>query len=131
MRRVIEAGLNANEPFSLIARKIGVATSTVSREVRRNRRRDGPSRKVDRDKNDCAMLKTCKQKHLCGAKGCGRLCRCCLKPCERYCPDHLPRTCERTAKAVFTSLGLSQSTAASMMLKAAIDTRSVPFSLEL
>ena len=55
MRRVIGAGLNANEPFSLIARKIGVATSTVSREVRRNRRSDGPSRKVDRDKNDCAM----------------------------------------------------------------------------
>ena len=101
MWRVIGAGLNANEPFSLIARKIGVATSTVSREVRRNRRSDGPSRKVDRDKNDCAMLKTCKQKHLCGAKGCGRLCRCCLKPCERYCPDYLPRTCERTAKAPF------------------------------
>lgn len=102
MRRAIEAGLNAGETFSSIAGRIGVATSTVSREVERNRRNDGPSRKVDRDKNDCAMLRTCKHKHLCDIKGCGRLCRCCPKPCERYCPDYLPRVCERTAKAPFT-----------------------------
>ena len=44
---------------------------------------------------------------------------------------YLPEDVHLAAKAVFTSLGLSQSTAASMMFKAAIDTRSVPFSLEL
>ena len=44
---------------------------------------------------------------------------------------YLPEDVHLAAKAVFTSLGLSQSTAASMMFKAAIDTRSVPFSLDL
>lgn len=44
---------------------------------------------------------------------------------------YLPEDVHLAAKAVFTSLGLSQSTAASMMFKAAIDTRYVPFSLEL
>ncbi|MBP3885884.1 MAG: helix-turn-helix domain-containing protein, partial [Olsenella sp.] len=92
-RRRLEAGLNAGDSLSEIARRLGVATSTVSREVKRNRRCDGPSRKASRDKNDCAFLKTktCKHRNLCDIKGCGRLCRVCPRPCERYCPDYVPR----------------------------------------
>lgn len=102
-RRMLEAGLDAGHSLSAIARRIEVATSTVSREVKRNRRNDGPSRKATRDKNDCALLKsrTCKRHNLCGLKGCNRLCRACPKPCERYCPDYVARICERIAKAPF------------------------------
>ena len=53
-RRRLEVGLNAGDSLSEIARRLGVATSTVSREVKRNRRCDG---------------------NLCDIKGCGRLCR--------------------------------------------------------
>ena len=102
-RRRLEAGLNAGDSLSEIARRLGVATSTVSREVKRNRRCDGPSRKASRDKNDCAFLKTktCKHRNLCDIKGCGRLCRVCPRPCERYCPDYVPRICNRIEKAPF------------------------------
>lgn len=102
-RRVLEAGLDAGHSLSAIAHRIGVATSTVSREVKRNRRNDGSSRRATRDKNDCALLKSraCKHRNLCGLKGCNRLCRACLKPCERYCPDYVARICERITKAPF------------------------------
>ena len=102
-RRSIEAGLSSGESLSQIARHMGVATSTVSREVKRNRRCDGPSRRANRDKNDCAFLKakTCKRRNLCEIRGCGRFCRVCGRPCERYCPDYVPMVCERTAKAPF------------------------------
>ena len=104
MRRTIEAGLSSGESLSSIASRLGVSTSTVSREVKRNRRNDGPSRKAGRDKNDCAFLKakTCKRRNLCEIKGCGRLCRVCGRPCERYCPDYVPMICERIEKAPFT-----------------------------
>ena len=102
-RRRLEAGLNAGDSLSEIARRLGVATSTVSREVKRNRRCDGPASKASRDKNDCAFLKTktCKHRNLCDIKGCGRLCRVCPRPCERYCPDYVPRICNRIEKAPF------------------------------
>lgn len=42
----------------------------------------------------------------------------------------LPAEVQSRAQAVFTTLGLSQSTAAAMFLKAVIDTKTLPFSVE-
>ena len=45
-------------------------------------------------------------------------------------PLYLPAEVQSKAQAVFTALGLSQSTAAAMFLKAVIDTKTLPFSAE-
>ena len=55
-RRAIETGLNNRYTLSGIARSIGFDVSTVRREILRNRRHDGPTHSVNRDKNDCANL---------------------------------------------------------------------------
>ena len=104
-RRILEAGLNNNDSFAKIASRIGVSTSSVSREVKRNRRFDGPSRTLNRDKNDCAFLKSCKERGICGMKGCSRLCRGCTRPCERLCPKYIRRICASTEKAPFVCNG--------------------------
>lgn len=44
---------------------------------------------------------------------------------------YLPEDVHLAAKDTLSSFGLSQSTAGAMMLKAVIDTRSLPFTLEL
>ena len=44
---------------------------------------------------------------------------------------YLPEDVHLAAKDVLSSFGLTQSTAGAMMLKAVVDTRSLPFSLEL
>ena len=68
-RRILEASLNDGVPFAKAAERMGIAVSSVSCEVKRNRRYDGPSRLLSRDKNDCAMLKTCSVRGICGIKG--------------------------------------------------------------
>lgn len=101
-RRAIECGLNNKETLSEIAHKIGFSVSTIRREILRNRRSDGSSWSKNKDKNDCAHLKSCTIRSLCG-DGCERrLCRCCSLPCETYgCKLYEPRTCPTTKKAPF------------------------------
>ena len=104
-RRMVEAGLNNNDSLAKIALRVGMSTSSVSREVKRNRRFDGPSRTLNRDKNDCAFLRTCKERGVCGMKGCNRFCKSCTKPCERVCPKYVRRICTSTEKAPFVCNG--------------------------
>ena len=100
-RLVIESGLNEREPLASIARRIGFSTSSVQREIVRNRRCDHASWSKNKDKNDCALLKTCKVRGLCG-DGCEkRLCRVCTWHCETVCEQYAPRTCETVARAPF------------------------------
>jgi IS30 family transposase len=101
-RRAIESGLNAQKPLSEIGREIGFDVSTVRREILRNRRDDGLTRSRNRDKNDCARLRSCSVRSLCG-NGCDRrLCRCCELPCQAMgCPQYAPRTCRTVDRAPF------------------------------
>ncbi len=101
-RRAIECGLNGKEPLSEIARRIGFDVSTVRREILRNRRQDGASWSKGRDKNDCAHLRDCAVRGLCG-NGCERrLCRCCELPCHAMgCRAYEPRSCALTDRAPF------------------------------
>ena len=91
-RRVIEAVLDAGGTLAEAASRIGRDPASVSREVARNAREDGPSQAYRRDKNDCALLYTCKVKGAC-ARDCGRnrLCRCCPQPCHEGCGLYAPR----------------------------------------
>ena len=102
-RRAIETGLNNRDTLSGIARSIGFDVSTVRREILRNRRHDGPTHSVNRDKNDCANLKSCAVRGLC-QDGCDRrLCRCCHLPCHAIgCKLYMPRTCPTVEKAPFS-----------------------------
>ena len=94
-RRILEASLNDGLALTKAAARMGVSVSTVRREILRNRRHDGSSKSANRDKNDCAFLKSCKVRHCCGeVKGCKRMCRACPRPCERYCPEYVPKVCE-------------------------------------
>ena len=99
--RILEASLNDGLALTRAAARMGVAVSTVRRELLRNRRHDGMSKSANRDKNDCAFLKPCKVKNRCDRKGCRRLCRACPAPCERFCGEYVPKLCETTAKAPF------------------------------
>ena len=93
-RRTIECCLNAGESMSETARGTGFNASAIRREILRNRRSDGASYSKNKDENDCAHLKDCAVRSLCGS-GCDRrLCRCCSYPCHQLgCPLYEPRTC--------------------------------------
>lgn len=105
-RRCIEHGLSEGKTLTAIGRQIGFDVSTVRREILRNRREDGSSHSRNKGKNNCAFLRTCKVRGLCG-NGCDRrLCRCCDYPCEAMgCPEHKERSCEKVAGAPFACNG--------------------------
>lgn len=96
----IEKGLSQNESFASIARRIGVSTSTVSREVKQNRTFSAIDRKTF---NLCVHKNECKRTNVCGAcpegpakcKGCRRVKR--FLACDAF--DE--RTCELLDKAPF------------------------------
>ncbi len=100
-RRVIELGLNERSSLSAIGRQIGFDVSTVRREILRNRRDEGASSSRQRDKNDCAYLRTCKVRGLCENKCAKRLCRACHIPCQQLCGEYRPRACRTVEKAPF------------------------------
>lgn len=74
-RRTIEHGLNEGLPLVEIARRTGFEVSSIPREIMRNRRDDGPSSSRNRDKNQCAYLRTCTVRGLCENSCTKRLCR--------------------------------------------------------
>ncbi len=100
-RRVIEAGLNERDSLAEIARRIGFEVSSVRREILRNRRDDGLSTSKNKEKSNCAYLRTCKVRSLC-ENGCEkRLCRACHLPCQQMCAEYRPRTCKTVERAPF------------------------------
>jgi len=99
-RIIIEDGLNDNESFSSIARKIGKDASTISKEVRRHI--------TDHIKNDkgrdipCANRFDCTVRGLCSDAGCISLCSKCKKYkfyCTQVCSEYEERTCSELKKA--------------------------------
>lgn len=96
----IEKGLAAKESFAKIARRIGVATSTVSREVKQNRTITAIDRKTF---NLCVHKSECSLKNVCGTcpdefgacKGCRKVK--CFLVCKGFCE----RTCELLERAPF------------------------------
>lgn len=96
----IEKGLSQNKSFAAIARKIGVSTSTVSREVKQNRSISAIDRKtfnLCRHKNECLASNVCGscEESIGRCRGCRRV-RCFL-----VCDDFDERTCELLDKAPF------------------------------
>jgi len=110
-RRMIERGLDEGKSFTCIAREAGAWVSTVRREVLRNRRCDNASSAKGADKNDCAHLRSCTTKFICGeASRYGacekRLCRRCQAVrCQDLCPGYEVRICETVGRAPFVCNG--------------------------
>jgi len=104
-RLLIEKGLNDNESFAAIGRKIGKDPSTVSKEIRRH-----ITYHVTRDMNrdiPCAMRTNCMARNLCG-KNCTYPCKICRNPahrCTAICKDYIARTCVKLKKPPYVCNG--------------------------
>lgn len=96
----IEKGLSQGLSFAHIARKIGVATSTVSREVRQNRTLASIDKKTF---NLCSHKNECAITNVCGAcpDGIGRCKSCGRLKCFSVCDQFDERKCDLLDKAPF------------------------------
>lgn len=94
----IQKGIENKESFAKIAREIGVATSTVSREVKLNRRFYVPKSKRW---NLCIHKKDCTLSNICG--GCEvAKCRSCVRvKCWEVCSAFEESKCEILDRAPF------------------------------
>jgi IS30 family transposase len=105
-RRLIERYLNEGATLTRISKDIGFSTSSIKREILRNRRFEGASRIKGADSSDCEYFIRCKLKCLCMAAGqsCitggSKLCKRCFHVnCENICADYKPRTCKTVISA--------------------------------
>lgn len=101
-RARIQRGVEKGESFAAIARDLGVATSTVSREVRTNRTWHVPKGKRW---NLCAHRADCDRAGVCGGCGLAR-CRSCAKVrCWEVCGEFEERRCDLLSRAPFVCGG--------------------------
>ena len=102
----IEKGLENNESFSLISKRLEKDPSTISKEVRRHR-----TEHVKRDMNHaipCANRTQCRIHSLCNDRECIKLCKICSEPdfyCSKVCPDYLEKQCEKLDKPPYVCNG--------------------------
>ncbi|MGN8717849.1 hypothetical protein ACTNEU_06475 [Ellagibacter isourolithinifaciens] len=88
-----------------IARGLGVAPSTVAREIKRNGVSSSPSFLSVETRNICLRREACSKRDVCG-KGCLMPCPTCrTSMCNKVCPDFLPDQCPRLAKPPFACNG--------------------------
>jgi IS30 family transposase len=104
-RITIASRIEVGNSFSLIARYLNVAPSTVSREVRINR--------IDRgfrkgNPNHC-LHPDCFLKRVCGEKLCTKDCASCRKKnCNDYCKHYEEIVCPKLKKAPYVCNGCSK-----------------------
>ena len=104
-RVLIQTCLRERVSLSEIARKLGVSTSTVSREVRNNRTRyltTGSSKHHDL----CVHYRDCTVTRLCDIACSRTLCKKCRQAqCPALCPEYEERTCELLDRAPYVCDG--------------------------
>lgn len=104
-RVLIENSLCERRSFTWMADKLGISTSSVSREVQRNRRDDGFPSNGKKIENKCAHATTC-SKHKACDPDCLKKCSICQSVrCSRYCKDYELYVCIRTDKAPWVCNG--------------------------
>ena len=101
-REVIESGVRNGEPAGSIARKIGVSTSTVTREVKAHRTvREMRAAPAGRASSRCANRRSCDAVGT-ACPGCSTAltrCRSCAsRRCIDSCPDFVPKMCPTTER---------------------------------
>ena len=101
----IEQQLEDCRPLPEIARGLGVAPSTVAREIKRNGVSSSPSFLSVETRNICLRREACSKRDACG-KGCLMPCPTCrTSMCNKVCPDFLPDQCLWLAKPPFACNG--------------------------
>ena len=90
--------------LAYMARELGVDATSVSRELKRNRRYDGHSGSPT-SRNRCVHRAACKKRRICDPE-CRKRCATCAQQChDGKCPDFEEEWCKRTHKAPFVCNG--------------------------
>ncbi|MDR2197790.1 MAG: helix-turn-helix domain-containing protein, partial [Coriobacteriales bacterium] len=104
-RCTIEKYLNHGMTLSWIANEVNMPLSTISREVRRNRRDDGFT-KTEKVTNICRHRRNCAVRLLCKGRRCRRRCSACQEVrCSNTCGHYEAEVCQRTARAPWVCNG--------------------------
>ncbi len=105
-RCLIEKYLNQSMGLSFIAKETHLSLSTVSREVKRNRRDDGYT-KHKKTTHICKYRRNCSVRALCKEKYCRRRkCSTCdVVLCTNLCEHYEPEICMRTERAPYCCNG--------------------------
>ena len=105
-RCLIEKFLNAGMNLSFIAKEVNLPLSTVSREVKRNRRDDGHT-KIEKVTHICKHRRNCMVRALCKDKHCRRrkCSGCNAVLCTNLCSHYEKEICTRTAHAPYVCNG--------------------------
>lgn len=104
MRVSIENYVIEGRTMAYMARELGIDATSISRELKRNRRYDGYSGSPT-SRNKCAHRRTCRKRRICDPD-CKRRCATCAKMCHAgKCADFEVEWCARTHKAPFVCNG--------------------------
>lgn len=94
-RVYIQDALNSQYSLKVIAEYLGKDTTTISKEVKRNRILKKRNSEI---LSSCSNRIDCTQKHLCDSD-CKHLCKKCPKlNCYRMCPNYKKKACSRLLK---------------------------------
>ena len=103
-RVAIENFVIEGRTLAYMARELDVDATSVSRELKRNRRYDGHGGSPT-SKNKCAHRETCKLRRICDPD-CKKRCATCAQQCrEGGCPEYEEEWCRRTHRAPFVCNG--------------------------
>jgi IS30 family transposase len=107
-RITIQSELNSGKSFKAIAKQLGKAPSSISREIRRHIERK-ESGSYGRQFNDCFNRASCTLEDVChGTIPCARkLCRNCKK-CKDFCSAYTKETCQRLSKPPYVCNGCEE-----------------------
>ena len=101
----LEKYLNAGMTLTWIAQKDNISLSTLSREVKRNRRDDGRTMFTNTS-HICALRKRCNIHNLCKTRCRSRRCSTCPGHlCTPMCDLYQPEICKRTTRAPYCCNG--------------------------
>jgi IS30 family transposase len=107
-RMTIQNELTSRKSFKAIAKQLGKAPSSISREVRKHIEQK-ESGAYGRQFNDCINRSSCTLEDVCrGAFPCSRkLCRNCKK-CKDFCATYRKETCQRLTKPPYVCNGCEE-----------------------
>ncbi len=98
-RQRIEELVGEGASCKAIAEELGKDSTSISREVKRNRIDKPAVSKSKFRRNPCAKRESCTKRGLCSRRGCKRLCaKCEALFCHDRCRDFLPWSCERVGR---------------------------------
>lgn len=101
----IQRLLNAGESVSSIAQNLRRSVSSVTREIRRNRRDDGYRSTPTSIVRLCKHFRTCEIKRLCAMCSRRRCASCRKVRCTNICPHYVADVCKRNGSAPFVCNG--------------------------